>query len=270
VTGDGFTSHQRVSRSFRLSHSAGRGATGTLEQGAADHWLDELISCGQSLADHVAEFQPHQLIPAIRALLASIPCALPVTGRLIACSVFGHVMGRVAVLRHIDSKPQVERAFVVFAAARVTDDCWQAELFHLYYCCVAALRETCPESRLSHQQVSDARIARALFTIEARHRDPDLMLAQVAREANLSPWHLARVLKRETGDGFVAHVRRARIKDAEALLSDSLLTVKEIAAMVGYRGPRQLDRDFKRVCGFTPLSFRRQVLRARLYVAIDV
>jgi AraC-like DNA-binding protein len=270
VTADGFTSHQRVACSHRPS-GGGRGdAPGSLESGPVDQWLEVLISCGQSLADRVAEFQPHDLIHAIRALLAKIPCELPVSNRLVACSVFGHVMGRVAVVRHIDSKPEIERAFVAFAAARVTGECWQAELVHLYDCCIAALDETRLDSKQAPHQVTDARIARALSTIETRHRNPDLMLAEVARQANLSCWHLARILKRETGVGFVGHVRRARIKDAELLLSDSLLSVKEIAFLVGYRGPRQLDRDFKRVCGFTPVSFRRHVFRTRPTGTIDV
>jgi transcriptional regulator GlxA family with amidase domain len=45
------------------------------------------------------------------------------------------------------------------------------------------------------------------------------------------------------------------------LLETTFLRVKEIAASVGYRNVAQLDRDFKKAFGVTPLQHRRRFFR---------
>jgi len=106
-------------------------------------------------------------------------------------------------------------------------------------------------SRLAHVQVE-----RALCAIQDRFTDPSLNLDEVAREVALSAPHITRLLKLHTGLGFLTHLHRKRSYAAHRLLVETNLTVKEIAATVGYRSVTQLNRHFKRYIDSTPASIR--------------
>ena len=103
----------------------------------------------------------------------------------------------------------------------------------------------------------DVRVAKAVRYIEAHYEDPHLTLRQVAEQVGLSFTYLAHVLTLQTGDGFVAHLRRHRVAAARRLLEETVLSVKEIAGAIGYRTTRQLERDFKRLHGTVPRAVRR-------------
>lgn len=95
-----------------------------------------------------------------------------------------------------------------------------------------------------------------LSTIDRRYRDPALRLTHLARLANASVYHVSRVIKETTGRGFVQHVHSRRIAAAQDLIARSKLSVKEIAAAVGYNSVTQLDRHFRRAYGITPSAHR--------------
>jgi transcriptional regulator GlxA family with amidase domain len=110
--------------------------------------------------------------------------------------------------------------------------------------------------------VRDPRLLRALLIIRARYVDPTLSLPIVSRQSGISPWQLSRLMTRCMGRGFMSHVHATRVRAAERLLLETPLSVKEIAAAVGYRSTTQLDRQFKRAGGGTPSTLRRQMIGA--------
>jgi len=102
----------------------------------------------------------------------------------------------------------------------------------------------------------DIRTVRTLSIIEDRYADAQLTLGMVNANSGVSLWHAARMLKHQTGLGFRAHLHRTRIAAACRLLHQSTLSVKEIAAAVGYGSSSQFGRQFRRLCGTTPRLFR--------------
>jgi AraC family transcriptional regulator len=104
--------------------------------------------------------------------------------------------------------------------------------------------------------VTRQQIDRVLSAIHSRYHEPDLCLSHLARLANVSPWHLSRVIKETTGRGFIQHLHCHRIAAAHDLIAQSKLSVKEIAAAVGYKSVTQLDRHFRRAYGITPSARR--------------
>ncbi len=106
-------------------------------------------------------------------------------------------------------------------------------------------------------RVSDRRVHRALEIIRTRHCDPQLGLSSVASELEISRCFLARLIKRETGFTFLYHLHRTRIRASEALLAHSTLSIKLIAAAVGYSTTGWFDRHFRRLLGIRPTEYRR-------------
>src|SRR5271155_3162638 len=101
----------------------------------------------------------------------------------------------------------------------------------------------------------DRRIEAALKTIhEENHRN--VPVGELAREVRLSTGHFIRLFKTETSLSPKQYVRCLRMKQAEALLNGSFLSVKEIAASLGAGDRSHFSRDFKKLYGRTPTTFR--------------
>jgi len=96
-----------------------------------------------------------------------------------------------------------------------------------------------------------------LKILQSRHDDPGLSAADVATEASVSVRHVIRLLKQATGYGFRRHLRDLRVAHARALILESRMSMKEIAAAVGYARTSDLDRQFKAVTGTSPTAVRR-------------
>jgi AraC family transcriptional regulator of arabinose operon len=100
------------------------------------------------------------------------------------------------------------------------------------------------------------RLSNALELIHASHTDPTLTLKGIADRCDISPAHFSRRFKQRTGMGFTSYVRALRVATAKRLLATTTLSVKEVAAAVGYSSPNLLDRNFRLVCRVTPTGFR--------------
>jgi AraC-like DNA-binding protein len=92
----------------------------------------------------------------------------------------------------------------------------------------------------------------ALKMIDEHYADPDLTLTDLGRHLQMSPWHTSRVLSLHTGVGFRGHLRTRRMGEAQRLLRERRLSVKEISARVGFHSPSTFCRQFKAVTGRTP------------------
>jgi two-component system, response regulator YesN len=100
-----------------------------------------------------------------------------------------------------------------------------------------------------------ATAARALELMEARYAE-DLSLDGVAAELGVSPSHLSRLLGRQAGLGFADCLGRLRVEKAKAFLCAGRTSVKEAAAMVGFRDPAYFARVFRRFSGKSPAEYR--------------
>ena len=101
----------------------------------------------------------------------------------------------------------------------------------------------------------DRRIATA---IRIMHRDKrrKLLVRDLAKRVNLSVWHFTRLFKAETAVSPKHYIRYIKIKEAQGLLGETYLSIKEIAAHVGFGDRSHFSRDFKQLCGQSPSNFR--------------
>ena len=103
---------------------------------------------------------------------------------------------------------------------------------------------------------------RAIELLEARI-DDDITLAELAGECGLSMAHFARAFKNSVGETPHVWLSKRRIERAKQLLSNTTLTLADIACECGFSHRISLARAFARVTGVTPSEWRRDRHRAR-------
>ena len=102
-------------------------------------------------------------------------------------------------------------------------------------------------------------IARVRALLAERHAE-DLTLAQLAAEAGLSPHHLIRAFRRETGHTPHAYLIDRRIDVARVRLRRGE-SPADVAAATGFCDQAHLTRAFKARVGVTPGAFRTGTAR---------
>ncbi len=83
-------------------------------------------------------------------------------------------------------------------------------------------------------------------------------LEEVSEHFHYSISHCSKMVREETGMGFVAFVRKVRMDHATALLRNTRTPIAEIGEMVGYENPETFIRAFKKVFGTSPSAYRRE------------
>lgn len=103
----------------------------------------------------------------------------------------------------------------------------------------------------------DRRIETAIQIIH-RELHRNLPIGELASEVRLSPWHFIHLFKSQTAVTPKQYILQLRMKRAESLLDNSFLSVKEIAADVGFADRSHFSREFKRYWGMTPSEIRER------------
>jgi AraC family transcriptional regulator len=88
------------------------------------------------------------------------------------------------------------------------------------------------------------------------HLDRDLSLARIARVINISPTYFASLFKQTTDVSPHQYVIRQRVQRAEIMLSQTDLTIANIAFQVGFSSQSHLTRQLKCLTGLTPKQVR--------------
>lgn len=84
-----------------------------------------------------------------------------------------------------------------------------------------------------------------------------LNLSMAASHFNLSEGYFSMIFKKNIGIPFTDYVENVRIQKAMILLTDTTLTISEIAMLCGYNNPQSFRRAFKRIIGCSPSDLRR-------------
>jgi len=100
----------------------------------------------------------------------------------------------------------------------------------------------------------DARRMEKVVAYLAEHFDEDVPIEDLAERFNISVSHFRRVFKAFTGRSPRQFVTSLRISKAKQLLSQGM-TIKEVAALVGYEDLFYFMRMFKKTTGVSPGRF---------------
>ncbi|GAA3405226.1 AraC family transcriptional regulator [Paenibacillus hodogayensis] len=102
-------------------------------------------------------------------------------------------------------------------------------------------------------------LAESCCTFIESHLYEDLSLQTAARRFHVSPEHLTRTFKRETGIAFYQYVLLQRIRESKRLLlSDTGLSLTEIAYTLGFASSSHFSRTFRSIVKLSPSEYRLQ------------
>jgi transcriptional regulator GlxA family with amidase domain len=119
------------------------------------------------------------------------------------------------------------------------------------------------EERVSTAARRSLILVEATLVIEARHDDPGLALADVARAVATSVRQLQRVFTEHAGGAFRDEVIAIRMQHAAALLQETDLPVAEVGRRVGYSQASHFAKAFRRHHGVPPSRLRRAATAER-------
>ncbi|NQX67401.1 response regulator [Paenibacillus alba] len=102
-------------------------------------------------------------------------------------------------------------------------------------------------------------IERTRALIDKRFAD-NLQVGDIAAEVFLSTTYLCLLFKQETGETINEYMTKVRVDKAKELLQDPGNKFYEVCYAVGYSDPSYFSKIFKKYTGFTPSSFRDQVM----------
>lgn len=101
--------------------------------------------------------------------------------------------------------------------------------------------------------------AQKLFNeVETRLYDPELSLKGLSAQFSVSEKTILQLFKKKYGETFLQYLQRRRIEHARTLLSDTKLTVSEIALQCGYTSDQSFRRNFIQSTSLTPGQYRSQ------------
>ncbi|HYL99580.1 MAG TPA: AraC family transcriptional regulator [Blastocatellia bacterium] len=113
-----------------------------------------------------------------------------------------------------------------------------------------------PSIELSRVGPVDRRLRRAVEFMHDNY-SRELAVEEIASAAYLSEFHFARLFKQILGVTPHMYLANLRLEEARRLLSETELSISEVAAMVGYQSQSHFTRVFKAVTGITPRCFRQ-------------
>lgn len=102
---------------------------------------------------------------------------------------------------------------------------------------------------------SAARIEQSVAYM-SQHLNRPLQVATLAAQVSISPSHFFALFKRRIGLAPMDYFTRLRMERAGQLLETTSLSVKEVAAELGYDDPFYFSRVFKSVHQLAPSDYR--------------
>jgi AraC-like DNA-binding protein len=88
--------------------------------------------------------------------------------------------------------------------------------------------------------------------------DPDINLEEAAQKVNLSKFYFTRFFKKYAGQSFHSYLAMTRVNFAKHYLTESDMTVLDIAFQCGFGSLQTFNRVFKTYAGITPSTYRAE------------
>ena len=104
---------------------------------------------------------------------------------------------------------------------------------------------------------TDRRIRAAVTNLHANLRT-HTSVSDLARSVNMSRWHFSHLLRAQMSQSPSRYMKTLRMQEAQRILSETFLSVKEISTMLGNIDRSHFSLEFKVFCGLSPTEFRKR------------
>ena len=108
------------------------------------------------------------------------------------------------------------------------------------------------------RQLTPLEIVDSVMIYLRENYDKQIDFAAIAESQAISAPYLSKLFHDHAGTSPSKYLIDFRIQQAKKLLVDSQLSIKEIAARVGYSDPFHFSKSFKNTVGVSPAQFREQ------------
>ena len=158
--------------------------------------------------------------------------------------------------------PQLEEILFKLEAEYAQEEKEKSILLDIYILELLTLlcRYRCEKK--AHIQESD----KIIFMISGyirTHFEQDITLEHICKTFAISEGYLSRKFKAVSGIGLNQYITYVRISHAEKLLTETNLSVTEIAEKCGFNGSNYFSSVFKKMKGMTPLMYKKYSLTRR-------
>jgi AraC-like DNA-binding protein len=216
--------------------------------------MEAFVGRWQTLVLSAGERDAAALLSDAGGIITALPDTVTLADRAIAERILLELIVRLARRAVSARQATVNRCVMDFVAQSRTSAVWKASTLELLHRCAAAFAAT-DTLVAPHMPLI---VHRVLAAIHDRYADPSLRLSSLARESDVSPCHLSRLLMAHTGKTFLEHLHDRRAQAANARLTTSPLNVQQTAIEVGYSNAAQLRRHYVRRYAMTPMAVRKQ------------
>ncbi|AHF91303.1 AraC family transcriptional regulator [Opitutaceae bacterium TAV5] len=117
-------------------------------------------------------------------------------------------------------------------------------------------KDQAPAGSASRRRVHPS-VRRGLTWLEENFRRPDAIKLLHAEILDVSPNHFRLLFSRYAGHSVSAHLLQLRMREAMTLLQTTTLSIKEIAARVGFSDPLYFSRRFHEHWDVAPTALRK-------------
>ena len=120
------------------------------------------------------------------------------------------------------------------------------------------IQNICDFLTQTKEEEGSALIEQMLSYIKEKYTDYDFSIQNMADYFHLTLPNLSRYFKDHTSYSVLDYVTHLKIEKAKNLLAESDMTIKDIAANIGYYNVTSFIRRFKQMVGLTPGEYRKQ------------
>jgi AraC-like DNA-binding protein len=138
-------------------------------------------------------------------------------------------------------------------------------LGHEYFLKTSLVQLLIFASRYSGQMIDDSQsyvsavhktVSEVAAYINNNYKE-DITLESISDKFFISPFYFSRTFKRVTGVAFTEYLSGIRIKEAKRLISNTDMSMSDIAESVGYKSSTHFGRTFKSMIGMSPSTYKR-------------
>lgn len=108
--------------------------------------------------------------------------------------------------------------------------------------------------RFSKQMVRSELVSQTIQFME-EHYSEQISLQKVAYELGVTPQHLSKLFKKETGKNYIDWLTDLRLEKAKEYLVAGKVSIREVGYLVGIQDPNYFSRLFKKNVGVSPSEY---------------